>query len=203
MAPDSRGVVKIRRVLVLALFAASCEAPQTGGPPVRDVTPQTFGKMRWMVGTWRGQPRSDEESDTPFYERWVAIDDSTLVMHRFTDSALTVARDSARVELRGGSITYLDARHAMPSIGIASRTVVFFPEGEERGGVTFSTQVRCGDTLAVATAPCYVGVDTTGYSWRFWWGAYWHTAPLVLGMRTAGSEHLVYNPLWRRSTPRP
>jgi hypothetical protein len=203
MAAESQGVVKLFRLLALALFATSCEAPQTGGAPLRDVTPQEFGKMRWLTGTWRGQIRSDDESDTPFYERWVAIDDSTLAMHRFSDSALTVPRDSARVELRGGSIHYRDAKRTMPSTGLASRAAIFFPEGEERGGVTFNTQVPCGDTLALATARCYHGVDSTKAAGRFWWSALWHTAPVLLGRETPGGEHLVYNPPWRRSTPRP
>jgi hypothetical protein len=185
-------------LLATAFILAACESPNTGGPPRRDVTPVEFGKLRWVTGTWWGQERADDYAKAPFYETWRAVDDSTLVMHRFTDSTLTTVSDSVRIELRGGTVNYRDGKQVMPLIGVAGRSFIFFPEGQTRGGVTFGTDVACTDTLALATAPCDRGPDTLKTQTLFWWGAYWHTGRLVGGHTVGGSLHHVYNPVWRR-----
>src|SRR3712207_4587555 len=103
-------------------------------------------------------------------------------MHRFEDPALARARDSVRIELRGGSVYFRSDRPAMRAVGLASRAAVFFPDGASRGGVTFNTQYACRGTLAPVTSPCPTGADTSNIRARSWWIAAWHTAPVAFGV---------------------
>jgi hypothetical protein len=54
--------------------------------------------LQWIVGTWRGSG----DGQSPFYERYRFVDDSTLLMEGFKDSTLAQITETTRYELRGG-----------------------------------------------------------------------------------------------------
>ena len=54
--------------------------------------------LRWIVGSWRGSG----DGQSPFYERYRFVDDSTLLMEGFRDSTLAQVSETTRYELRGG-----------------------------------------------------------------------------------------------------
>ncbi|HEV7838777.1 MAG TPA: hypothetical protein VGO75_11980 [Gemmatimonadaceae bacterium] len=60
-----------------------------------------FARLGWLVGSWQGR-LPDGRS---FYERYRMLDDSTIKMRSFKDDTFSKATDSARITLRGGTIT--------------------------------------------------------------------------------------------------
>ncbi len=54
--------------------------------------------LQWIVGTWRGSG----DGQSPFYERYRFVDDSTLLVESFRDSTVMAVSESTRYELRGG-----------------------------------------------------------------------------------------------------
>jgi hypothetical protein len=61
---------------------------------------EDFRRLRWLDGRWRGVMADGKN----FFEQYRFLDDSTIVMHAFTDSTFAQANDSARITLRGGIV---------------------------------------------------------------------------------------------------
>lgn len=60
-------------------------------------SPEQFAILRWIEGDWRGElPKGNGF----FYERYQFVDDSTIAMHGFEDSAFRVPNDSATIVYR-------------------------------------------------------------------------------------------------------
>ena len=59
-----------------------------------------FANMRWLEGDWRGTTSSGK----PFYESYRMVNDSTMHMGGFADSAFRTQTDSAVIALRGGQV---------------------------------------------------------------------------------------------------
>jgi hypothetical protein len=79
-----------------AQTAESAEAP----PTAATVTSAEFGQLSWLEGDWRGHG----VDQSPFYERYRFVDDSTLLVESFADSTLAQVTRVSRVELRAGQV---------------------------------------------------------------------------------------------------
>jgi hypothetical protein len=80
-----------------AASVATAPAPVVAGTFTLD----DFRRLRWLDGRWRGfQPDGNK-----FYEQYRWLNDSTMAMHAYSDSTFTMASDSSRVELRGGTVS--------------------------------------------------------------------------------------------------
>jgi Putative lumazine-binding len=86
--------------------AVSTPRPTT----VATVSSDEFRSFRWIVGRWRGVGYGPLASVGTFYEEYDTVDDSTMRMRTFADSAFTRPIDSTRFELRGGTLTARPAR---------------------------------------------------------------------------------------------
>jgi Asp-tRNA(Asn)/Glu-tRNA(Gln) amidotransferase A subunit family amidase len=82
--------------------AGAQPAPGTAPVPLRRVTAAQFSQLRWLIGTWRGRA----DGGASFYERYHAVDDSTVQMTGYVDSTLATPRPGDRVQLRGGTVRY-------------------------------------------------------------------------------------------------
>ncbi len=63
-------------------------------------TLKDFVRLQWLEGSWRGQLPDGRG----FYERYRVLDDSTIRMRAFADSAFDRVTDSARITLRAGTV---------------------------------------------------------------------------------------------------
>lgn len=102
--------------------------------------------LRWIAGTWRGTG----DVETPFYERYTFVNDSTLEVLGFADSTLAVANDTTVFSLRGGRF----GNHDRPSRYVASRAtaerIEFAPVNARNG---FVWQKTSGDAWEATIIP--------------------------------------------------
>ena len=91
--------------------------------------------LRWIVGTWRGS--GDRQS--PFYERYRFVDDSTLLMEGFKDSTLAQVTESSRYELRGGRFANAGPADAAQwvAVRLTDGAVTFAPVRRARNRFTW------------------------------------------------------------------
>ncbi|MFL5509285.1 MAG: hypothetical protein ACJ79J_06785 [Gemmatimonadaceae bacterium] len=111
---NSTSQLRWRTVAVMACFAlAACgrdakRSADSASAEARDYVPSDakhfsaadFATLRWIEGDWRGRI----PSGAAFYERYKFVDDSTIMMHGFEDSTLTVPNDSATIVFRNGVV---------------------------------------------------------------------------------------------------
>lgn len=69
-------------------------------PVAGHYTVQDFGRLRWLVGSWRGRLPDGGY----FHERYQLANDSTILMKGFPDSLFARVTDSARITFRGGTV---------------------------------------------------------------------------------------------------
>jgi hypothetical protein len=68
------------------------------------VKPDALKNLRWIEGTWRGVGEGKTTAE-PFFERYVFIDDTTLIVDSYTDETLEKLKNRVPYLLRGDSIT--------------------------------------------------------------------------------------------------
>jgi hypothetical protein len=68
------------------------------------VKPDALKNLRWIEGTWRGVGEGTTTAE-PFFERYMFIDDTTLVVDSYTDETLEKLKNRVPYLLRGDSIT--------------------------------------------------------------------------------------------------
>ena len=91
--------------------------------------------LRWIVGTWRGSG----DGQSPFYERYRFVDDSTLLMEGFRDSTLAQVTESSRYELRGGRFANAGPADAAQwvAVRLANGAITFAPVRRARNRFTW------------------------------------------------------------------
>lgn len=119
-----------RRACAVALGTLAACAPKgdagragdSAAPAPAAAAPDTVGArlaaadvaaLRWLAGTWRGTG----DVETPFYERYTFVNDSTIEVLGFTDSTLATANDTTVYSLRDGRF----GNHDRPSRYVATR----------------------------------------------------------------------------------
>jgi len=101
------------------LTTAAVPAPVAAGT----FTLADFRLLRWIEGRWRGfQP-----DGKTFYEQYRFLNDTTIAMHAFPDSTFRSAKDSSRVELRGGTVANEGARARWVATRLDSVGIDFAP----------------------------------------------------------------------------
>ena len=102
---------------------ADSTAPASAPAGPAHVTPEQFGSLRWLEGTWRG---AGVEQPT-FYERYTFVDDSTLRAESSTDSTFPEPEEADAIELRGGRVTTGGEDMLWAVSAIDARSVRFDP----------------------------------------------------------------------------
>ena len=136
---------------VLFLVALACQSRDRAVndstvTPASDTTPTAsasaksnpyslaqFAQLRWLEGRWRGTLPDGGF----FYEQYRWLDDSTIVMHAFGDSAFARATDSARVSLRFGVVANEGITARWVATRLDSAAVEFIPRRGASNGFTW------------------------------------------------------------------
>jgi hypothetical protein len=125
LAADALGYVAgPHRVAVVAC----AERPAT-------LRPADLRTLQWIVGTWRGTG----DGQSPFYERYRFVDDSTLLVETFRDSTLAEVSESTRYELRGGRFANAGLATApqWTAVRLADGAITFAPVRRARNRFTW------------------------------------------------------------------
>ena len=86
-----------------------------------------FQHLRWLDGSWRGAlPEGGS-----FFQTYRVVDDSTIAMYGYPDSTFRQATDSARIVLRGTTVSDEGATTRWVATRLDSLAVEFAPA---RGG---------------------------------------------------------------------
>jgi hypothetical protein len=101
-----------RASLALLLVSAACgglpddhfDTVGADGRIRAQVKPDALKNLRWIAGTWRGVGEGTTKAE-PFFERYVFIDDTTLVVDSYEDETLGKLKNRVPYLLRGDSIT--------------------------------------------------------------------------------------------------
>lgn len=97
--------------------------PAAGSPLAGTYALADFERLRWLEGNWRGALPDGGF----FHERYHFVDDSTIVMHSFSDSTFTVVTDSSRITLRDGTVANEGGARSVAT-ALDSSSVSFSPE---------------------------------------------------------------------------
>jgi len=91
--------------------------------------------LQWIVGTWRGSG----DGQSPFYERYRFVDDSTLLMDGFKDSTLVQVTETTRYELRGGRFANAGPADAAQwvAVRLTNGAITFAPVRRARNRFTW------------------------------------------------------------------
>ena len=126
--------MKLRVAIVLALGIVAC-APRgdddasppaqskadTSVPPPAEVSSSAFNALRWLEGRWLGSG----ETQSPFYEAYEFIDDSTAVRRSYGDSTFRQVTDSSVIQLRAGKLESVSETRHYVAVAIAPDSVHF------------------------------------------------------------------------------
>lgn len=125
----------MQRLLLLTLLLAACgtddgvegetttTATAARVPPAVTVSPDEFGSLRWLEGTWRGV----DEGGQPFYERYAFVDDSTIEAASSPDSTFPSVDGASEIRLRAGHVTTGDEAMEWTVTAISDGVVRFDP----------------------------------------------------------------------------
>jgi hypothetical protein len=136
-------------LLTVLLVAAAAACTRTAEAPPPDTTrgaaaspaaatPASLGagalaRLRWIEGSWRGV--GDEQP--PFFERYRFLDDSTLLVDAFADSALGRVTETSRFELRAGTLANTGDGARWAAIALDDGSVTFAPVARARNSFTW------------------------------------------------------------------
>jgi hypothetical protein len=83
---------------LFAFTEESAHAQESAQPPVKAkrISAGELAKLRWIEGTWRGTG----DIETPFYERYYFVGDSTLIVEGLADETLSKVTEVTRFELK-------------------------------------------------------------------------------------------------------
>ncbi|MEO8591404.1 MAG: hypothetical protein ABI432_18635 [Flavobacteriales bacterium] len=118
------------------LLCASVASVTGCGPADRSdnsaatVTAEQFQQLGWIAGKWRGA----EAGGAPFFESYSMLDDSTLGVASFSDSAFTsLTGTPSMISLRDGRVTNGDAVVTQWDAG----SIHFEPRGKAMNSYTW------------------------------------------------------------------
>lgn len=129
MRPFLRLSVSAGAVGIVLTIIACNRGDDRGADTTRPAVPGTytaaeFQRLRWLDGRWRGRT----EDDKAFFEQYRFLDDSTIAMHAFADSAFAQPNDSARITLRGGTVANRSASARWVAERLDTLGVEFAPD---------------------------------------------------------------------------
>jgi hypothetical protein len=120
-------------VSTLAMRSARAQSPRDAATPfgVSDL-----GKLRWLEGTWRGT----SPGESAVYERYHFVNDSTIEITYYSDSALERPSASGRVYLTVGRIYHTFGPNRWTASRIDKSGVYFVPQVNARNTFSWAYQ---------------------------------------------------------------
>ena len=122
-------------------------------PNAAAVTLKQFADLKWLQGSWRGAA----PGGSPFYERYVAVDDSSMSMYSYPDSTFGAPSDSAHIVLRNGVLRDTGRTASWVATRVDSTRLDFEPEWGatntftwEKDGETWTATIQSGSGASKA-----------------------------------------------------
>ena len=120
-------------VAALATRAARAQSPRNSGTPF---SIGDLGKLRWLEGTWRGT----SPGESAVYERYHFVNDSTIEITYYSDSALERPSGTGRVYLTVGRIYHTFGPGRWGASRIDKSGVYFVPQVNARNTFSWAYQ---------------------------------------------------------------
>lgn len=112
----------------------SAADPSATVEPVR-VTPAEFRQIEWLEGAWRG---TGAEVDGPFFETFEMVNDSTLAIRVYADSALTQRESTGEIVLTGGQVLHRSGPNEWVATAFDRSRLHFEPRGNVPNNFTWT-----------------------------------------------------------------
>ena len=105
--------------------ATPAKASSPSRTPIQ-ITKADLGKLRWIVGTWRGTGGGVP----PFFERYQFENESTLAVETFADETLTKVDDVSRFVLMDGNFGHSEGGSGSVATALDDNSITFDPIGK-------------------------------------------------------------------------
>jgi len=106
----------------------STQSNSTPAPTASKLTTADLKKLRWIEGTWRGTG----DGQTPFYERYKFVNDSTLTVETLENEKLDKVKDVARFELKDSQFGGGSQGSRYVATAIDDKSITFDPVTKAR-----------------------------------------------------------------------
>jgi hypothetical protein len=117
---------------------ARAQRPLLGMVPTTSMSESQLQQLRWVEGTWRGDPVGFAEQ--PFFERYTFLDDSLIKVTFYADSALTRVTGSGRIYHDGGRIFMESGSSRWVAVRMEPGEVLFVPDQHAPNRVRWQRQ---------------------------------------------------------------
>lgn len=105
--------------------ATPAKASSASRTPIQ-ITRADLGKLRWIVGTWRGTGGGVP----PFFERYQFENESTLAVETFADETLAKVDDVSRFVLMDGHFGHSEGGSGSVATALDDNSITFDPVGK-------------------------------------------------------------------------
>ncbi|MBK8006084.1 MAG: hypothetical protein IPK12_19785 [Gemmatimonadetes bacterium] len=124
--------------LCLSVLLACKPADTPKAEPVTPPTPATvaradFSRIAYLAGRWRGE----DAGGKPFFERYVALNDTTLQSYTFNDSSFAAPSDSGKIRWANGQVRSGSGQLRWVATVWTADSVRFEPEGGATNSFTW------------------------------------------------------------------
>jgi hypothetical protein len=113
--------------------------------PVR-VTGADFDHLQWLDGAWRG---TGGDMDRPFFEAIDMVNDSTMHIRVYSDSALTKLESTGEIVRSGDTLLHRSGNSTWIATELDSARVHFEPEKHAMNNFTWERMSRTGWTAVL------------------------------------------------------
>lgn len=118
---------------MIALLVASNVALAQRGRPRTRFDASDLKKLQWIEGRWRGEA----PGQAPFYEQYRFVNDSTVEISYFGDSAFTNSSGRGRLYLSVGRVYHVSGPGQWGASHIDDSGVYFVPERNANNSVSW------------------------------------------------------------------
>jgi hypothetical protein len=147
-----------KRILIgLALAASAAHAataqPSTRGQPKTPFAVSDFAKLRWLEGSWAGT----SDGGRSIFERCRFVDDTTIDITYYTDSAFTHETGNGRLYLSVGRVFHTMGPGRWGATNIDAGGAYFVPQSNTQSSLAWSRQSN--DEWTATMRSGFVGRD--------------------------------------------
>ncbi len=143
------GLVPLAFVVVALAGAGRCAfAQQQRGLPATRFGSADLKKLQWLEGRWHGTATGQQ----PYYEAYHFVNDSTLEVTYYADSAFSRTSGGARVYVSVGRIYHRSGPATWGASHVDEHGAYFVPEGNASGSLSWAFQSPDSWTETVRTS---------------------------------------------------
>ena len=143
-------VIGIAAAAFMGTDAAHAQVSQRGQPKT-PFSMNDLSKLRWLEGTWKATAPSEQT----YYERLKFVNDSTIEIAYYSDSAFARETGTGRVYLSVGRIYHTFGPRRWGATTVDSAGVYFIPQDNAQN--TFAWSHQSADAWTATTRSGYSG----------------------------------------------